>query len=72
MVLMVIGPAADLASSPSYGLLFEIRCIGRVLLVLGSRFKNEVNMHVSLCFSSVFSFTACCLLQRKCKWSPSL
>ena len=36
---------------------FEIRCIGRVLLVLGSRFKNEVNMHISLCFSSTFIFT---------------
>ena len=38
---------------------FEIRCIGRVLLVLGSRLKNEVNMHASLCFSSVFIFTDC-------------
>mgnify|MGYP006896132335 FL=1 len=43
---------------------FEIRCIGRVLLVLGSRFKSEVY--------SVFIFTACCLLRQKCKRSPSL
>ena len=51
---------------------FEIRCIGRVLLVLGSRLKNEVYIHFSLCLSSVFSFTVCCLLRRKWKRSPSL
>ena len=36
---------------------FEIRCIGRVLLVRGSRLKNEENMRASLCFSSVIIFT---------------
>ena len=36
---------------------FEIRCIGRLLLVLGSRLKNEENMHVSLCFFSMIIFT---------------
>ena len=33
--------------------------IGRALLVLSSRLKNGVNMHVSLCFSSMFIFTDC-------------
>ena len=33
------------------------RCIGRVLLVRGSRLKNEVYIHVSQCLSSVFIFT---------------
>ena len=50
---------------------FESRCIGRVLLVRGSRIKNEVYIHVSQCLSSVFSFTACCLLRRKCKRTRS-
>ena len=36
---------------------FEIRCIGRVLLVRGSRLKNEVYIHLSQCLSSVFIFT---------------
>ena len=36
---------------------FEIRCIGRVLLVLGSRLKNEENMRVFLCFSSMIIYT---------------
>ena len=36
---------------------FEIRCIGEVLLVLGSRLKNEVYIHVSQCLSLVFIFT---------------
>ena len=36
---------------------FEIRCIGRVLSVLVSRLNNEVYIHVSLCFSSMFIFT---------------
>ena len=38
---------------------FEIRYIGRVLLVIGLCLKNEVNMHVCLCFSSMFIFTDC-------------
>ena len=36
---------------------FEIRCIGRVLLVRGSRLKNEENRRVSLCLSSMIIFT---------------
>ena len=36
---------------------FEISCIGRVLFFVGSRLKNEENMHVSLCFSSMIIFT---------------
>ena len=38
---------------------FEIRCIGKVLLVLGSRLKNEVYIHVSQCLSLVFIFADC-------------
>ena len=38
---------------------FEIQCIGKVMLVVGSRLKNEVYIHVSLHLSSVFIFTAC-------------
>ena len=37
----------------------EIRCIGKVLLVLSSRLKNEVYIHVSQCLSSVFIFADC-------------
>ena len=36
---------------------FETRCIGMVLLVLGSHLKNEVYIHVSQCLSS-FSLIA--------------
>ena len=41
----------------SYSLLFEIQCIGRVLLVLGLGLKKEGKMHVSNCFSPMFIFT---------------
>ena len=44
---------------------FEIRCIGRALLVLGSRLKNEVNMHVSSvsppCLFSLIAFQVRCI-----------
>lgn len=46
-------------------LAFEIRCIGRALLVLGSRLKNELNMHVSSvsppCLFSLIAFEIQCI-----------
>ena len=46
-------------------LAFEIRCIGRALLVLGSRLKNEVDMHVSSvsppCLFSLIAFEVRCI-----------
>ena len=42
---------------------FEIWCIGRVLLVLGSRLKNEVYIRIHICFPAfIFGVYFHCML----------
>ena len=51
---------------------FEIRCIGRVLLVLGSRLKNEVYIRIHICFPAfIFGVYFHCMLHVCCDENAS-